>query len=88
MPTDRTPLDKIFDRNVDTDVYWDIETSSQCKLKDCGAHNYAVDPSTSVLVVCYAVGQGEVQVVEARRSGTGAVCRSGQVQVHFRQLDV
>jgi DNA polymerase len=62
MPTDRTPLDKIFDRNVDTDVYWDIETSSQCKLKDCGAHNYAVDPSTSVLVVCYAVGQGEVQV--------------------------
>src|SRR6516162_5179482 len=62
MSTDQTPLDKLFDCNVDTVVYWDVETSSRCNLKDRGAHNYAADPSTHVLVMCYAVGEGEVQV--------------------------
>jgi DNA polymerase len=42
-------------------VYWDVETFSCCKLKDCGAHVYAADPSTGVFFVCYAVDDGEVQ---------------------------
>src|SRR6516162_5404258 len=42
-------------------VYWDVETFSRCKLKDCGAHVYAADPSTGVHFMCFAVDDGEVQ---------------------------
>jgi DNA polymerase len=43
-------------------VYWDIETCSQCSLKERGAHLYASDPTTGVHFLCYAVDDGEVQV--------------------------
>jgi hypothetical protein len=62
MTAERTPLDDLFDLSVGTPVYWDIETNSKRNLKECGAHVYATDPSTGVLVMCYAVGDGEVQV--------------------------
>src|SRR5262245_34002070 len=42
-------------------VYGDIETRSQRNLKECGAHIYAVDPSTDVLLMCYAIGDGDIQ---------------------------
>jgi DNA polymerase len=44
-----------------TDVPWDIETWSEIKLKDQGAHIYAAHKSTGVHFLCYAVGNGEVQ---------------------------
>jgi DNA polymerase len=43
-------------------IYWDIETFSQCNLKDFGAHRYAADPSTGIHFFCYAVGDDAPQV--------------------------
>jgi len=40
----------------------DIETHSRCNLKECGAFIYATDPSTDVICLCYAVGDGEIHV--------------------------
>jgi DNA polymerase len=42
-------------------VYWDIETFSQCSLKERGAHIYATDPTTGIHFLCYALDDGEVQ---------------------------
>src|SRR6516162_5260158 len=42
-------------------VIWDIETFSDIRLKDHGAHIYALHPSTSVHFVCFAVDDGGVQ---------------------------
>jgi hypothetical protein len=43
-------------------IFWDIETFSQCNLKDYGAHRYATDPSTGIFFFCYACDGGEIQV--------------------------
>src|SRR6516165_10447168 len=43
-------------------IYWDIETFSQCNLKDYGAHRYATDPSTGIYFFCFACDDEEVQV--------------------------
>ena len=43
-------------------IIGDIETRSCCNLRDCGAYIYATDPSTDVLCLCYAIGDGEIQV--------------------------
>ena len=43
-------------------VFGDIETCSRRNLKECGAFIHAADPSTDVLCLCYAIGDGEVQV--------------------------
>src|SRR5262245_19875663 len=43
-------------------VYWDLETYSQCGLKDRGAYIYASDPTTDIHFFCYAIDAGEVQV--------------------------
>src|SRR5262249_41240529 len=43
-------------------VYWDIETFSNCSLKDCGAYIYSCHPTTGIHFFCYAIGGGEVQV--------------------------
>jgi DNA polymerase len=43
-------------------VVWDVETYSQVNLKDCGAVNYAADPSTGIHFFCFTVDDGEVQV--------------------------
>jgi CHC2-type zinc finger protein/Toprim domain-containing protein len=42
-------------------TYWDLESLSQCNLKERGAHIYAGDPTTDIHFFCYAVGDGEVQ---------------------------
>src|SRR6516225_11566138 len=42
-------------------VYWDVETFSQCSLKERGAEIYASDPTTDIFFLCYA-DDGEVQV--------------------------
>src|SRR6516162_11475923 len=62
MSAERKPLDKFFDLSAGTTVYWDLETFSNCDVKKCGAHIYAADPSTGVLIMCYAIGDGEVQM--------------------------
>src|SRR5215831_15457304 len=43
-------------------VYWDLETFSHLDVTQCGAAVYARHPTTDVLVMCYAIGDGEVQV--------------------------
>jgi DNA polymerase len=42
-------------------IVWDIETFSDANLKERGAHNYAMHPSTGVHFICFAVDNGEVQ---------------------------
>ena len=42
-------------------VFGDIETHSQCSLKERGAHIYATDPSTDVYFLGFAVGDGDIQ---------------------------
>src|SRR5215813_13328087 len=42
-------------------VFGDIETYSQCSLKEHGAHIYAADPSTDVYFLCFAIGDGDIQ---------------------------
>ena len=49
-------------------VYWDIETRSGVNLRECGAHVYAIDPTTQPLCLAYAVDDGEPQLVVADRS--------------------
>src|SRR5262245_40600202 len=61
MATEQKTLDELFDSSADTDVYWDVETSSKRELTECGAFIYAADPSTDIHFFCYAVGNGEVQ---------------------------
>ena len=41
-------------------IYWDVETFSQCSLKERGSHVYASDPSTGIHFFCYAIDDGEV----------------------------
>ena len=43
-------------------IFGDIETCSRRNLKECGAFIYATDPSTDVLCLCYAFGDGEIHV--------------------------
>jgi DNA polymerase len=62
MTTERTLLNDLFDRAVGTPVYFDVETFSRRNLKECRAHVYAADPSTGMLIMCYAVGDGDVQL--------------------------
>jgi DNA polymerase len=42
-------------------LFWDIETRSMASLEDAGAFRYAADPGTEVLVIAYAVDDGEPQ---------------------------
>src|SRR5215813_5906959 len=42
-------------------VFGDIETYSQCSLKEHGAHIYATDPSTDVYFLGFAIGDGDIQ---------------------------
>jgi DNA polymerase bacteriophage-type len=43
-------------------LFRDIETRSTLRLADVGAWRYAADPSTEVLCVGYAIGNGPVQI--------------------------
>ena len=43
-------------------ILWlDFETKSRCDLRAKGVYNYAQDPSTEVLCMSYAFGDGDVQ---------------------------
>jgi len=44
-----------------TVLYCDFETKSECDLRKHGVYNYAQDPTTDVLCMSYAFGDGEVQ---------------------------
>ncbi len=39
----------------------DFETRSACDLTECGVYKYAEDPTTEILVACYAFDDEEVQ---------------------------
>jgi DNA polymerase len=43
-------------------LFHDLETRSRIDLKNMGTHRYAVDPSTSVLCVGYAIGDSPVKL--------------------------
>ncbi len=47
-----------------TELFLDFETRSRADLRRVGAHRYAEDPSTEVVVVAYALDDGLVQRVE------------------------
>ena len=49
-------------------VVIDVETASLVDLRQSGTHLYAVDPSTRVTVLCYAIDAGPV------RAWTGGAC--------------
>jgi DNA polymerase len=42
-------------------IYWDVETYSQCSLKEHGAHIFARDATTGIHFFCWAIDDGEVQ---------------------------
>jgi DNA polymerase len=44
------------------DVDFDIETRSAVSLRDCGASVYAIDPTTQVLCLVYAIDDEEPQI--------------------------
>lgn len=48
-------------------IHIDIETRSACDLPKRGAYNYAADPTTDVLCVCWAVDDGPIQSWEPRQ---------------------
>ena len=43
-------------------IYMDLESFSECNLPKCGAHRYAEDPSTEVLLWGYAIGDEPAKV--------------------------
>jgi DNA polymerase len=43
-------------------IYADLETRSATNLRECGAHTYAIHPTTEVLCLAYAVDDGEPQL--------------------------
>jgi DNA polymerase len=47
-------------------VFTDTETASVVSLPERGLANYAADPSTHLLLWAYAIGEGDVQVLEAK----------------------
>ena len=42
-------------------IFWDVETYSECDLEEHGAYVYATDKSTDVLLFCYTDDDGEIQ---------------------------
>ena len=44
-----------------TVLHLDFETRSACDLGECGVYKYAADPTTEILVACYAFDDEEVQ---------------------------
>jgi DNA polymerase len=42
-------------------IYWDVETYSECNLKKCGAYIYAAASSTGVHFLCYAIDNNAVE---------------------------
>lgn len=53
-----------------TVLHLDFETFSEANLKKVGAYRYAEDPSTDVLICCWAIDDGPVQTWLPWRGGT------------------
>ncbi len=49
-----------------SDFYFDFETASCIDLSERGLHNYATDPTTRILMMSYAFGDGQVHLWEPR----------------------
>ena len=43
-------------------LYWDIETRSAANLPECGSYIYAIDPTTKVICLSYAIADGDSQL--------------------------
>jgi DNA polymerase len=43
-------------------IYWDLETRSAVNLRECGAHVYAIDPTTQPLCLVYAIDDQDPQL--------------------------
>ncbi|HRP25374.1 hypothetical protein [Thauera sp.] len=43
-------------------LYIDLETRSACELRKSGTHRYFEDPTTEIIVACYALGDGPVEI--------------------------
>lgn len=56
---------------VDT-LFLDTETYSECNLQTAGAHRYARDPSTEVLLVQWALNDGPITVEDLTLAAGGA----------------
>jgi DNA polymerase family A len=50
----------------------DFESRSECDLWTCGAWAYSCHPSTEILCLAYAFGDGQIQIL--RREDLGMVC--------------
>ena len=62
----------------------DFETKSRCDLIARGSYNYAKDPSTEVLCMCYAFGDGPVQTWTPCKGDVPQAVRTfkGQIRAH------
>ncbi len=45
-----------------TDLFIDLESYSECDLRECGAYRYAEDLSTEIILLAYAFGDDEVKI--------------------------
>ena len=65
-------------------ILWlDFETRSRCDLTSAGAYNYAQDPSTQVLCMSYAFGDGEVETWMPSQPFPDRVAHHrGQIRAH------
>jgi DNA polymerase len=58
---ERPGCDRFYGASMPT-LFWDVETRSAVSLEDAGAWRYAADPTTSVLLVAYAIDDGEPKI--------------------------
>jgi len=65
-------------------ILWlDFESRSRCDLTSAGAYNYAQDPSTQVLCMSYAFGDGEVETWMPGQPFPDRVAQhQGQIRAH------
>jgi DNA polymerase len=75
-------------------VYWDAETRSAVNLRESGAHIYAIDASTQLLCLVFAIDDGEPQLwlptdpVPAVFLEIAASPKEGQLVAHSLQFEL
>lgn len=62
----------------------DVETRSATDLTSCGVYKYVEDPDFDILLVGYAVGDDDVQVIDLTKAPTDLCVENGLLE--FRQL--
>lgn len=50
-----------------TKLFIDIETYSSVSIKDCGAYKYIESPDFEILIIGYAIDDGEVKIIDLLR---------------------